>query len=190
MLKPVNEEKIKREIVVLNILKGGTNIISLLDVCYDFSTNIYSLIFESVKTEKHTILFPLLSESEIRYYAFQLLQALDYAHSNGIMHRDVKPQNIVIDRSEKKLKLIDWGLAEFYFPERVYHMRVSSRPYKGPELLTSVHNRFHYDYSLDMWCFGCTFASMVIFRAFQSDNQCSFLTLSRCFDQRTIQINL
>ena len=47
---------------------------------------------------------------------FQLLLALDFAHSNGIMHRDVKPQNIMFDCVNKKFRLIDWGLAEFYMP--------------------------------------------------------------------------
>ena len=40
------------------------------------------------------------------------MQALDFCHSKGIMHRDVKPHNIMIDHSQKKLRLIDWGLAE------------------------------------------------------------------------------
>lgn len=39
-------------------------------------------------------------------------QALDFCHSKGIMHRDVKPHNIMIDHSQRKLRLIDWGLAE------------------------------------------------------------------------------
>ena len=43
------------------------------------------------------------------------------------MHRDVKPHNIMIDHSTKKLRLIDWGLAEFYFPGKDYNVRVASR---------------------------------------------------------------
>lgn len=57
-----------------------------------------------------------------------------------------------------QLRLIDWGLAEFYHPGTDYHIRVGSRYYKGPELLVGYKR---YDYSLDMWSVGCMLASMV-----------------------------
>ena len=47
---------------------------------------------------------------------FELMKGLDFSHSNGIIHRDIKPQNIMFDNFNKDLKIIDWGLAEFYFP--------------------------------------------------------------------------
>lgn len=53
----------------------------------------------------------------------------------GIMHRDIKPHNIMIDHEKKILKLIDFGLAEFYFPNKNYNTRVASRYFKSPELL-------------------------------------------------------
>ena len=58
-----------------------------------------------------------------------------------------------------QLRLIDWGLAEFYHPQTEYNVRVASRYFKGPELLVDFQE---YDYSLDMWSYGCMFASMVI----------------------------
>ena len=84
--------------------------------------------------------------------------ALDFSHSNGIMHRDVKPQNIMFDTVSKKLRLIDWGLAEFYFPGTQYNVRVASRFYKGPELLVEDTQ---YHYSLDIWSAGCTLAEVI-----------------------------
>ena len=57
-----------------------------------------------------------------------------------------------------KLKIIDWGLADYYLPNKEYNLKVASRYYKGPELLL---NNKYYDYSLDMWSLGCMFAGMV-----------------------------
>jgi len=103
-------------------------------------------------------LFPTLTDYDVRYYVHELLKALDYSHSRGIMHRDVKPHNVMIDHEKKELRLIDWGLAEFYHPKKEYNVRVASRYFKGPELLVDMRD---YDYSLDMWSLGCMFAGMI-----------------------------
>jgi len=157
ILKPVKKTKIKREIKILQNLCGGVNIIRLMDVVQDPCSKTPSLIFEHVENLDFKILYPKLSDFHIRYYLYELLKALDFCHSNGIMHRDVKPHNIMIAHEERKLRLIDWGLAEFYHPGREYNVRVASRYFKGPELLLDHQE---YDYSLDMWSMGCMVASM------------------------------
>ena len=64
----------------------------------------------------------------------------------------------MIDHANRKLRLIDWGLAEFYHAGTDYNVRVASRCYKGPELLVDLQQ---YDYSLDIWSLGTMIASMV-----------------------------
>ncbi len=59
-----------------------------------------------------------LKSEDLKRYIYQLLQGLNYCHSQGIMHRDIKPQNVLIDYRDKKLKIIDWGLADYYLPNK------------------------------------------------------------------------
>uniref|UniRef100_I1QWD9 Casein kinase II subunit alpha n=1 Tax=Oryza glaberrima TaxID=4538 RepID=I1QWD9_ORYGL len=158
ILKPVKKKKIKREIKILQNLYGGPNIVKLLDVVRDDESKTPSLIFEYVNNTDFKVLYPTLLDYDIRYYIYELLKALDYCHSRGIMHRDVKPHNIMIDHEKRQLCLIDWGLAEFYHPKMEYNARVASRSYKGPELLVDL---LDYDYSLDLWSLGCMFAAMI-----------------------------
>ncbi len=65
----------------------------------------------------------------------------------------------MIDHATNSLRLIDWGLAEFYHPGREYNVRVASRYFKGPELLVDLQD---YDYSLDLWSLGCMAAGLVL----------------------------
>lgn len=64
----------------------------------------------------------------------------------------------MIDHSRRQLRLVDWGLSEYYVPGTTYSVRVSSLNFKGPELLLGYTL---YDPSLDMWCLGCVFAEML-----------------------------
>ena len=86
----MKKKKIKREIKILQNLTGGPNIISLLDIVREPQSKTPSLIFEFVNNTDFKVLYPQLSDFDVRYYILELLKALDYCHSQGIMHRDVK----------------------------------------------------------------------------------------------------
>ena len=130
----------------------------MLDICLDRMSESPCLVFEYLSPICLKDIMHELTDLDVRIYMYQVFVALDYCHSRGIMHRDVKPMNIIVDQKSKLLKLIDWGLSEFYHMNREYNTRVSSRPYKGPELLVN-HQR--YDFSMDIWSVGCMFAAFI-----------------------------
>lgn len=156
-LKPVRIAKINREILVLRNL-SHENIVRLLDVVIDPASQTHSLVFEHIEHEDTAALFERATYEDTVEYCRQMLSALQYCHSMGIIHRDIKPQNMIINRARRELKIIDWGLAEFYHPGQEYSVRVASRYYKSPELLV---NYPYYDYSLDIWSFGCVLAEIM-----------------------------
>jgi casein kinase II subunit alpha len=124
VLKPVKKKKIKREIKILQNLAGGPNVIGLLDVVRDPQSKTPSIVFEVLEILIHSvicslpqrrlkqyvnntdfkILYPKFTDYDVRFYIFELLKALDFCHSRGIMHRDVKPHNVMIDHDKRKVR--------------------------------------------------------------------------------------
>ena len=163
------ELRAKREIKILDLLLGGPNIVTLYRPVIDIRSQRFGLVLEQAGSNTLAEVQSSLVKEDIRLYMFQLLLALDYSHSRGIMHRDVKPNNIMVRRWDKQLKLIDWGMADFYFPGKEYTWHVDSKHYKAPELLVQYTM---YDYSLDIWAMGCILAGLVfrIFPFFNGNN--------------------
>lgn len=162
VLRPVRQSKYNREAKILFDLKGGPNIVELYEVVQNPRTLQYSFVFEYIKEEcDYSALFDHISLQEAQIYLYQLMRAVQFAHSKGIMHRDIKPLNIIYDRQERKLRLIDWGLAEFYHPKQRYNIHVASRHFKPIELLVDYQV---YDYSIDIWSFGVTMAGIIFKR--------------------------
>lgn len=62
-----------------------------------------SLIFEYVNNTDFRSLYPKFNDIDVRFYILELLKALDFCHSKGIMHRDVKPHNVMIDHENRKV---------------------------------------------------------------------------------------
>lgn len=88
---------------------------------------------------------------------YQLLSGLAFCHSRRVLHRDLKPQNLLIDK-EGSLKLADFGLARAIgIPVRTYTHEVVTLWYRAPEILLGSK---HYSTAVDVWSVGCIFAEM------------------------------
>lgn len=158
VLKPIKKRKIKKEVKVLINLTGGPGIVRLLDLIRSRKAKIPCMVFEFINATPWKNIVPDLTDDDLKLYMYRVLETLDFAHSVGIMHRDIKPDNIMIDHESKTVKVIDWGLAEFYLPGTEYNVSVATRPFKGPELLVGYRT---YDYSLDLWAVGCLMGALV-----------------------------
>jgi len=88
----------------------------------------------------------------LQHFGAQILEAVAYCHSMGVMHRDLKPQNILVSR-DGQLKLADFGLARAISPfSRPLTVEVITRWYRAPEVLLG-HK--YYDASVDVWSAAC-----------------------------------
>ncbi|KAM7510091.1 hypothetical protein LguiB_008966 [Lonicera macranthoides] len=102
------------------------------------------------------------TDAQIKCYMKQLLCGLEHCHSRGVLHRDIKVSNILVN-NEGVLKIADFGLANFLYPisKQPLTSRVVTLWYRPPELLLGSTR---YGVSVDMWSVGCVFAELFIGR--------------------------
>ncbi|XP_074647716.1 cyclin-dependent kinase 14-like [Tubulanus polymorphus] len=144
-----------------SLLKGlkHANIVTLHDIIHTRET--LTFVFEFVHTdlsqylEKHT---GGLVPYNVKLFLFQLLRGLAYCHQRRILHRDLKPQNLLISEIGE-LKLADFGLARAKsVPSHTYSHEVVTLWYRPPDVLLGSTD---YSTSLDMWGVGCIFTEMI-----------------------------
>lgn len=143
-----------RELKLLKHLQHE-NVISLSDIFISPLEDIY-FVTELLGMDLHQLLLSRPLEVKfIKYFFYQIMRALKYVHSANVVHRDLKPGNILINEN-CDLKICDFGLARIQDPQMTGY--VSTRHYRAPEIMLSWQK---YDVEVDIWSAGCILAEMI-----------------------------
>lgn len=96
------------------------------------------------------------------------MRGLNYLHRKGVVHRDIKPQNLLIDPSCHVLKICDFGSAKKLDSKELNVAYITTRNYRAPELIVGKRD---YDFSIDIWSAGCVIAECMLGKPlFESTN--------------------
>lgn len=151
-----------REILLLKNLKHST-IINLMEVIH--SDERMYLVFEYLDTDLKRLIDNFAVSNKrldpciLKKMAHQMTTAIGFCHSRNIFHRDLKPQNILIDK-DFNIKLADFGLGRAAnLPLRSYTPEIITLWYRPPELLLGSK---YYDASVDIWSLGCILAELYL----------------------------
>ncbi|XP_042398138.1 probable serine/threonine-protein kinase At1g54610 [Zingiber officinale] len=160
-MEPESVKFMAREILILRQL-DHVNVVKLEGLVTSRMTCSLYLVFEYMEHDlaglaaSPTIKF---TEAQVKCYMRQLLSGLEHCHNNGVLHRDIKGSNLLID-NEGLLKIADFGLATFFDPSRKHPMtsRVVTLWYRAPELLLGATD---YGVGIDLWSAGCILAELL-----------------------------
>ncbi|CAD5121101.1 DgyrCDS9641 [Dimorphilus gyrociliatus] len=123
--------------------------------------NVRYVVSELMQSDLHKIIVSPqpLSIDHIKVFLYQIFRGIKYLHSAKIIHRDIKPGNLLVN-SDCCLKICDFGLARVEEPDTSRQMtqEVVTQYYRAPELLMGAR---HYSSAIDMWSIGCIFAELL-----------------------------
>lgn len=156
--KQLSDIRIYREALICSLF-NHPHIIKLLDFFH--TTEYFFLIFEYVDGQQlYDIILNkgYLDEDEARKYFRQIISAVDYSHRNSVVHRDLKIENILIDRNDN-IKLIDFGLSNFYDADDLLGTFCGSLYFAAPELLLGTR---YTGPEIDVWSLGVILYVMLV----------------------------
>ncbi|KAH1105853.1 hypothetical protein J1N35_009621 [Gossypium stocksii] len=159
-LEPESVKFMAREILILRRL-DHPNVVKLEGLATSrMSCSLY-LVFQYMEHDlAGLVASPIVkfTEPQVKCYIHQLLSGLEHCHNRGVLHRDIKGSNLLID-DEGVLKIADFGLATFFDPSRKHLMtsRVVTLWYRAPELLLGATD---YGVGVDLWSAGCILAEL------------------------------
>ncbi|KAJ3261990.1 Mitogen-activated protein kinase [Boothiomyces macroporosus] len=164
--KEILAKRALREVKLLKHFNGHENITSLLDIdvadLNDF--NEMYLVIDLMEVDLHQIIRSQqpLTDSHYQYFIYQICKGLKYIHSAQVLHRDLKPGNLLVN-ADCELKICDFGLARGISDSPEQHAGfmteyVATRWYRAPEIMLSFKS---YTKAIDMWSVGCIMAELL-----------------------------
>ena len=162
-----NGKKINFIYILVSLLRNlkQANIVTLHDIIHTQKSLV--LVFEYLERDLKQYMDEMagvkLAMNNVRIFLFQLLRGLTYCHQRRILHRDLKPQNLLINK-KGELKLADFGLARAKsLPTKTYSNEVVTLWYRPPDVLLGSTE---YTTSIDMWLVKLSFSLNFFFRCF------------------------
>lgn len=144
----------------IRILKEihSSNVIKIHDTFYD-TQNAY-IVYEYMDTDLRFLIDNVkLSENMIKQITYQILKGLNSIHNKNLLHRDMKPENILINL-KGEVKIADFGMARnISTPERGMTRNIVTNVYRSPELFFGAN---YYSSSVDIWSLGCIIGEMFL----------------------------
>ncbi|XP_031251025.1 probable serine/threonine-protein kinase At1g54610 [Pistacia vera] len=159
--EPESVKFMAREIMILRKL-DHPNVVKLEGLATSRMQYSLYLVFDFMQSDLTRVISRpdgRLTEPQVKCYMHQLLSGLQHCHERGILHRDIKGSNLLIDKNGM-LKIADFGLANYFSPnqKRPLTSRVVTLWYRAPELLLGTTN---YGVGIDLWSAGCLLAEMI-----------------------------
>ncbi|XP_044868690.1 serine/threonine-protein kinase NLK2-like [Mauremys mutica] len=159
----VSCKRVFRELRMLCYFKHE-NVLSAMDILQPPQIDCFEEIYvltELMQSDLHKVIVSPqpLSAEHIKVFLYQILRGLKYLHSAGVLHRDIKPGNLLVN-SNCILKICDFGLARLEEPDEGQPMtqEVVTQYYRAPEILMGTP---HYGPPIDLWAVGCIFAELL-----------------------------
>ncbi|BAF24134.1 cyclin-dependent kinase B2-1 [Oryza sativa Japonica Group] len=156
-----------REVSLLRMLSQDSHVVRLLDLKQgqnkEGQTILY-LVFEYMDTDlkkfirAHRQNLQKIPVPTVKILMYQLCKGVAFCHGRGVLHRDLKPHNLLMDRKTMALKIADLGLSRsFTVPLKKYTHEILTLWYRAPEVLLGAA---HYSTPVDIWSVGCIFAEL------------------------------
>eukprot|EP00386_Alphamonas_edax_P000985 GDKI01002932.1.p1 GENE.GDKI01002932.1~~GDKI01002932.1.p1 ORF type:complete len:404 (+),score=149.83 GDKI01002932.1:154-1365(+) len=132
--------------------EAGTYLNVVMEYCPD---TVYRVLKTFVRNHQQT---PMML---VKLYTYQMCRGFGYLHSLGICHRDIKPQNLLVDTKQHVLKVCDFGSAKKLLPGEQSVSYICSRYYRAPELMLGATE---YTCAIDIWSIGCVVGELILGR--------------------------